>query len=105
MLIIKKALKIFWLTLVALAAIFSAAALIIQLPQVQTYVVSKVTGKLNDNLNGEISIGKIHFRPFKTLFIKNVLIIDKNPAEDAAVPSKVKVDTFFRAEFITVKLS
>lgn len=105
MLIIKKALKIFWLTLVALAAIFSAAALIIQLPQVQTYVVSKVTGKLNDNLNGEISIGKIHFRPFKTLFIKNVLIIDKNPAEDAAVPSKVKVDTFFRAEFITVKLT
>lgn len=105
MLIIKKALKIFWLIFVAIAAIFFAAALIIQLPQVQTYIVGKVTDRLDDKLDADISVGKIHLRPFRTLFLKNVLIIDRNPAEDALDPAKEKVDTFFRAEFITVRFS
>ncbi len=105
MLIIKKALKISWLVLVAIAAILSAAALIIQLPQVQTYVIGRIADKLDDKLDADISIGKIHLRPFRTLFLKNVLIVDRNPAEDALDPSKEKVDTFFRAEFITARFS
>ena len=33
-----------------------------------------------EKLDGEITIEKIHFKPFTTLVLKNTLIIDKNPA-------------------------
>ena len=103
--IIKKALKIFWLILVAIMTLMFATALVIQLPQIQTFVIGKVVDKLDDKLDAEIRIGKIHFLPFRTLFIKNVLIIDRNPSADALDPSKEKIDTFFRAEFITARFS
>ena len=103
--IIKKALKITWLVLVAIAALLAATALIIQLPQVQTYITGKVIDRLDDRLDADIRIEKIHFQPFKTLLLKNVLIIDRNPAKDAADPTKPQVDTFFRAEVITAGFS
>lgn len=103
--IIKKALKIFWLTVVAIAAILLGTALIIQLPQTQTFIVGKVVDKLNERLDADISFEKIHFRPFKTLLLKNVTIIDRNPSFDASDSSKVRVDTFFRAEYITAEFT
>lgn len=93
------------MVLIAVVSIMFATALIIQLPQVQTFIVGKVTEKLDDKLDADISFEKIHFRPFRTLIIKNIEIIDRNPVADVLDPEGIKVDTFFRAGYITAKFT
>ncbi len=102
---IKKILKIFWLTLVAIAALLFALVLVIQLPKVQTHIAAKVVEKLDQNIDADISFEKIHFQPFRTLVVKNIVIIDRNPAVDPINPAAQPVDTFFRAGYITAKFS
>lgn len=103
--IIRKALKIFWLTIVAIAAVLSAVALTLQVPQVQTRLARKAVDAVEGKLDAEISFEKIHFQPFRTLLVKNVTIIDRNPVYDVDDPAKARVDTFFRAEYITARFS
>lgn len=93
------------MVLVATVSFLFATALIIQLPRVQTFIVGKVTDRLDDKLDADISFEKIHFRPFRTLILKNVEIIDRNPVADAVNPESIKVDTFFRAEYITARFT
>ena len=93
------------MVLVATVSFLFATALIIQLPRVQTFIVGKVTDRLDDKLDADIRFEKIHFRPFRTLILKNVEIIDRNPVADAANPESIKVDTFFRAEYITARFT
>ena len=90
--VIRKSLKIIWLTIVAVAAFLFAGTLTIQFPQVQTFVGSKVVNSLSEKLDGKITFEKIHFKPFTTLVLKNVAITEKNPAS--------RTDTLFRAEYI-----
>ncbi len=71
----------------------------------QTFIAGKVVGILDDKLDADISFGKIHFRPFRTLIIKDIEIIDRNPVMDAADPTAQPVDTFFRAEYISAKFT
>lgn len=94
-----------WFTLVAFAIAALAGALVIQLPQVQTAIVNKVTNTLSEKLDGEITVEKIHFKPFSTLILKNLLIIDKNPVKSPFDSTKSQIDTFFRSEYVIVKLS
>ena len=82
-----------------------AGALVIQLPQVQTFLVGRVTENLSEKLDGEIKFEKIHLRPFTTLVLKNVAIIDKNPVTDPVDPTKETVDTFFQAGYIIARFS
>ncbi len=91
--------------LFGIVALLLAAALVIQTPQVQTFVAKKLINELNEKFNGEIGIEKIHLRPFRTLILKNVLILDKKPAADALDPSYPPQDTFFRADYITAQFS
>ena len=105
MTVIKKALKIFWKILVVTVSILFAAALLLQLPQVQTFIAGKVVESLDDKLDADINFEKIHFRPFRTLVLKNVEIIDRNPVADASGASDIKVDTFFRAEYIIARFT
>ena len=72
MTVIKKALKILWITLVAVTSFLFAVALLIQLPRVQTFIADKVVERLDDKLDADIRFEKIHFRPFRTLIIKNI---------------------------------
>ena len=102
---IRKGLKIFWLTIVSVAVFLFAVALTLQVPQVQTFITRKAANVLADNIDGNISFEKIHLQPFRTLLLKNVVIIDKNPAYDPADSTRTRVDTFFRAEYITAKFS
>ena len=60
---------------------------------------------LSEKLDGEITVEKIHLKPFTTLVLKNVLIIDKHPAKDPYDPSLPQIDTFFRAEYIIAKFT
>ena len=79
--------------------------MILQLPKVQTFAADKVVEKLSDKLDGEIHFEKIHLKPFTTLVLKNVAIIDKNPVLDPIDSTKAPVDTFFRAEYIIAKFT
>ena len=102
---IKKALKIFWLTLVAVTALLLATALAIQTPGVQTRIADKAVRALSEKLDGEISFEKIHFKPFTTLVLKNIVIVDKAPVHDPLDSASVQIDTFFRAEYIIAKFT
>ncbi len=102
---IKKALKIFWLTLVSIVATLFALALVIQMPEVQTYIAEKVVRTLDEKMDADIRFEKIHLRPFRTLVIKNIVILDKAPARDASDSTAAPVDTFFRAQYITAKFT
>ena len=103
--VIKRVIKILLRLIFATACFLFAAALLIQLPQVQTYVADRVVKTLSEKLDGEITFEKIHLKPFTTLILKNAVITDKNPAEDTVDSTSVKIDTFFRAEYIIAKFS
>ncbi len=82
-----------------------AGVLVIQLPQVQTYVAGEVVDRLDDKLEGDIHFEKIHLKPFTTLVLKKVAIIDRNPQKCAVDPLAEPVDTFFRADYIIAKFT
>ena len=94
-----------WLTFVSIVAFLFAVALTLQVPQVQTYIARKVISTIKENLDGDITIEKIHLQPFRTLLLKNVVIVDRNPAYDALDHEKERTDTFFRAEYITARFT
>ena len=91
--------------LLSVTVFLFAGMLILQLPQVQTYVATKVMDSLSEKLDGDIHFEKIHLKPFTTLVLKNVAIIDRNPVLDPADSTKAPVDTFFRAEYIIARFS
>ena len=95
---LKKTLKILWLTVVAVAAFLFASVLAIQTPQVQTFFAKKVIDGLSDKFDGKVNIEKIHFKPFNTLVLKNVYVVDDAPVIEG-------MDTLFHAEYIIARLS
>ena len=103
--VIKRAIKIFWRIFVATSCILFAAALTIQLPQVQTYVADRFVRMVSDKLDGDITFEKIHLKPFTTLVLKNTVITDRNPVLDKTDSTSVKIDTFFRSEYIIARFT
>ena len=99
---LKKALKIFWGIVVALAALLFACWILLQTPAVQTFVARKVIGSLDGILNGRIEFSKIHIKPFTALVLKDVALIDNEPVTDWYGE---KVDTIASARSIVVTLS
>ncbi|MBR5836273.1 MAG: translocation/assembly module TamB domain-containing protein [Bacteroidales bacterium] len=71
----------------------------------QTYFADRALKTLSEKLDGDIYVEKIHLKPFTTLVLKNVSIVDRNPASDKIDSTNVKVDTFFRAEYIIAQFS
>ena len=102
---IKRVIKIVWRSIIATVSILFAAALIIQLPQVQTFITDKLMDRVSENLDGDIIFEKIHFKPFTTLVLKNAAIIDRNPATDCMNPGYTPVDTLFSAEYIIARFT
>ena len=89
--------------MVSILTLVFAASLTLQLPQVQTFIAEKVVSSVSDKLEGDIAFEKIHFKPFTTLVLKNVLITDRNPVPNPRTDAKV--DTFFRAQYIIAKFT
>ena len=102
---IKRVVKIVWRTLVAVSAFLFAVALILQLPQVQTFVSSKALNVLSEAFDGDITVEKIHLKPFTTLVIKNIAIVDREPVQDPLDPTSVRIDTLFRAEYVIARFT
>mgnify|MGYP002521463386 CR=1 FL=1 len=99
---LKKALKIFWGIIVALAALLFACWILLQTPAVQTFLTRKVIGSLDGVINGRIEFSKIHIKPFTALVLKDVALIDNEPVTDW---SGEKVDTIANAKSIVVTFS
>ena len=64
-----------------------------------------VVAKLSDKIDGEISFEKIHLKPFTTLIVKNITIVDRKPYSDPEKGFIPPVDTFFHADYIIAKFS
>ncbi|MCM1177710.1 MAG: translocation/assembly module TamB [Bacteroides sp.] len=92
--------------------------LLLQIPAVQTAVTSKVADIMAEKfIDADIHLGKIHLRPFNTLIIKDITVIDRAPCivdTTLCIPSaKPKlcdigtcpVDTLFSAGSIIVRFS
>lgn len=66
--------------LVAGAAIlFLAAVITLQLPSVQTWMAHKAIEKLESKIDGTLRIGKVHIRPFNTIILSDIALIDNAP--------------------------
>ena len=102
---IKRVIKIVWRSIIATFSFLFAAALIIQLPQVQTFVTDKFVEKISEKFDGTIVFEKVHFKPFTTLVLKNTAIVDRNPVSDCMNPDYIPVDTLFRAEYIIARFT
>ena len=98
----KRAFNTFWTIVVATAVLLCCLWMLIQTPGVQTFVAKKVTKSLEDRFNGRIEFSKIHIKPFSTIVLKDVAIIDGEPPLS---PSGSSLDTIARARSITASFS
>ncbi len=106
-----KTLHILWLMFLGIVVLTCTALILLQNPKVQTSVSSYVVDKVFAKIDGDVSYDKIHFKPFSTIVIKNLLIKDKRPyipppevmekLENRASPQ----DTLMAAEYLVVQLS
>ena len=71
----------------------------------QTYVSDKVVEKISSRFEGDITFEKIHFKPFTTLVLKNVAIIDREPTPNPHDSTATPVDTLFRAQYIIARFT
>ena len=76
--IIKKVLRYLILTAGILAIFLGSLFLILQIPDFQTYIVSKVTGRISREFKSTIQIGRVEFEFFNKLVINDLLIKDQN---------------------------
>ena len=86
-------------------SVLLAGVLAIQLPQVQTYVSEKVVENISARFDGDITFEKIHFKPFTTLVLKNIAIVDRVPSENPRDSIAAPVDTLFKAQYIIARFT
>ncbi len=86
----KKAFKIFWTIVVAIAAVLFALWLLLQTSGVQTFIARKVIASLEEKLNGRIEFSRIHLEPFNAVSLRDVAILDNDPP---VLPSGEAIDT------------
>ena len=73
--------------------------LAVQTPQVQTFLSRKIIDRITTGADAGISFGKIHIRPFNTIVIKDLKVVDRNPSAPDAL------DTLFKAEYVIARFS
>ena len=77
---VKKILKIFWFTALAIAVLIYAGILLMQTPRVQTFMTRLAAEFVSDNfIDADIRLGKILIKPFNTIILRNVTVVDRNP--------------------------
>lgn len=106
----RKLARILWIVLVVLIALLAAAWIALQTPRVQTYALDKLAGKFLEGKPTEIHFDRIRLRPFNTIVIRNLAIIDKEPQypceevmEKLGIAEFIPQDTLFAAGYIVAK--
>ena len=100
----KKSFHILKIVIVAFVTLVGAALIALQSSSEQTAIADKAAATLREATSADIRFGKIHFRPFNTLIIDSLLIIDRTPFEAEGIET-APVDTFFRAASIIARFS
>lgn len=75
---IKKSVKYFIMFAGTLLLVPTFFYLLLRTPQVQTFIVKRITSHFSDQIKSTISIGKIEFSFFNKLLISDLLIKDRN---------------------------
>ncbi|MGB8489620.1 MAG: hypothetical protein WCE64_01035, partial [Bacteroidales bacterium] len=83
---IKRSLKYLAILIGIAILIPSCFYLVIRIPEVQTFIVRRITGNLSDRIKSTISIGKVDYSFFNKLSLNDVLI--KDPYNDTLLYSK-----------------
>ncbi len=112
--VLKTALKILKYTGLTVVLLLAVGAMLLQVPRVQTFLGQKALEKLSEkSFDADISFSELKLKPFNTLIIKNIVIIDKDPytVDTTALNESQKkvfrelryhpIDTLFAAENIT----
>ncbi len=114
-----KALKILWYAFLAAVTLLALCLILLQIPRIQSAVICKVTDVMEAKLfDADISMEKIHVRPFRTLVVRKLAVVDRQPCRvDTTQKFKpgicekfrqigtAPVDTLFRADYLIVKFS
>jgi len=91
--------------LAALIALVFLAWGILQVPSVQTAIVSKAVSSIEKNLGGKVSFSRIHFIPFNAISIDDIIITDDNPYQAPPELGMPPRDTVLRAKNIFATMS
>ena len=85
---------IFWVA-VPLLALHLVIFALIQIPAVQTLITEKLVNILSGNINGEIEIGRLHYKLFNTISIDNISILstEESPLLDSLKQNFHQSDT------------
>ncbi len=75
----KKAFKILWTIVAAIAILLFAVWLLLQTSGVQTFVARKVASSLEDKFHGRIEFSKVYLKPFNAVVIKDFAMLDDDP--------------------------
>lgn len=69
--------KIFVWALISLIAVFVIAALLVQIPAIQTRIINSISDHISNDLGMDLSVEKVRLKFFKTVSLKNVLLQDQ----------------------------
>jgi hypothetical protein len=75
---IKKIYRVLLITVSILILVLLMAFLLLRTPSVQTWIVNKVTSKINENIETPVSIGGVHYSFFNRLLVTDLLLLDQN---------------------------
>jgi len=75
---IKKSFKYFIIALGIIIMFPTLVAIVLQIPQVQTLMVKRITSHFSEQIKSTISVGKFEYRFFNRLVLNDILIKDKN---------------------------
>ena len=76
-----------------------------EIPAVQTFMAKKAAEKLEQHINGDVSIGSVKLKPFNAIVLHDVTIIDTNPYDDPEIIGYHPVDTFAHVGTLTAHFS
>ena len=79
-----------------------AGVVALQFPAVQTALARKLTERLNKDIDGELTIGRVQILPFKTLVVRDVVLTDDAPLATSFFEPR---DTIARVGMATVSFS
>ena len=68
----------------------------------QTALARKLTARLGEGIEGELTIGRVQILPFKTLIVRDVALTDNDPLATSFFEPR---DTLFRIGMATVSFS
>ena len=76
--------------------------MLLQSPRFQTALARKLAGRINEKIDGELTIGRVQILPFKTLVLRDVALTDNDPLATSFFTPR---DTVARIGIATVSFS